>query len=372
MSHVPGRPAGLYVHIPFCLTRCGYCDFNAYADLDHLRGRYARAVAAEADLAAAGWRGDRFDSVFFGGGTPTQMETDDLTWLVKQLRSTFSVSAAAEITMEANPDTVDEPTLSALRGAGVSRLSMGAQSFDKDVLEALERVHQPESVRSAFADARAAGFDDVNLDLIFGAETETLTSWMDTLEQAIELGPEHISAYALTVEPSTPLGRKVASGAKPAPDPDLQADMYAAACERLRDAGFEHYEVSNWAKPGRECRHNKIYWRRGSYLGLGAGAHSHRDGRRWWNLRPPEQYLQEVEAGRLPVGGKEHLSAGDMRLEEVLLRLRMREGISAAQVDEGRASSFASDGLLERRGPNWVLTESGMFLANEIIVELAG
>ncbi|MEX2421221.1 MAG: radical SAM family heme chaperone HemW, partial [Actinomycetota bacterium] len=291
--------------------------------------------------------------------------------LVKRLRSAFGVSAAAEVSMEANPDTVDEATLAALRGAGVTRLSMGAQSFDKDVLEALERVHQPEAVRSAYSAARTAGFDDVNLDLIFGAEGESLTSWLDTLEQAIELEPEHLSAYALTIEAATPLGRKVASGITPAPDPDLQADMYAAACERLAAAGYEHYEVSNWAKPGRECRHNLTYWRRGSYLGLGADAHSHRDARRWWNLRPPEQYLAEVEAGRLPVGGKEHLSAPEMRLEDVFLRLRMLEGIPANQVDEQRASSLRDAGLLTRRGPNYVLTERGMFLANEVILDMA-
>lgn len=364
--------AGLYVHVPFCLTRCGYCDFNAYADLGHLRQPYVEALLAEADLWCEEWSGVRVDSIFLGGGTPTMLEAGDLVALLDGVRSRFTVAADAEVTIEANPDTVDADSLGVLRGAGYSRLSMGAQSFDPRVLASLERVHQPEAVRSAFVAARAAGYEDVNLDLIYGAEGESSDSWHATLSEAIELRPEHISAYALTVEPNTPLGRQVSTGRCPAPDPDLQADMFELACELFAAAGYEHYEVSNWALPGRECRHNLNYWRRGAYLGLGAGAHSHRDERRWWNLRAPEAYLRSVENGERPVGGDEELGAEQIRTEEFLLRLRTREGVPVRWVVPELSAPFEEQGLLERRDDSWVLTERGMFLANDVVLALAG
>ena len=317
--------AGLYVHVPFCLTRCGYCDFNAYAGLGHLASRYGEALEAEAGLWADDWRGERFGSVFLGGGTPTTLDQADLGRLLGSLRGRFDVEPWAEVTIEANPDTVDAAKLAALREAGYTRLSMGAQSFDQRVLDALERLHQPASVRRAFAAARTAGHTNVNLDLIYGANGETHASWRRTVEETIALRPEHVSAYALTIEPATPLGRKVQAGLVPGPDPDLQADMFDLACELLGEAGYGHYEVSNWALSGFECRHNLGYWRKQPYLGMGAGAHSYRDGRRWWNLRPPAEYLDVVERGRHPVGGEERLTQEDERLEEVFLKLRILE-----------------------------------------------
>ena len=363
--------AGLYVHVPFCLTRCGYCDFNAYAGLDHLAGRYVRALRREADLTAGEWRGVPFVSVFLGGGTPTTLDAAQLASLLAHLRGAFDVAHDAEVTIEANPDTVDEAKLAALLDAGSTRLSMGAQSFDEGVLLALERVHSPESVRRAFAAARAAGHENVNLDLIYGANGETLESWGATLAETIELGPDHVSAYALTIEPATALGRAVAADRTPPPDPDLQADMFALACELLGDAGYVHYEISNWAKPGRECVHNLGYWEGRPYLGLGAGAHSHRDDRRWWNLRPPQQYLDEVEAGRVPVGGEERLTAGDRRLELVSLGLRTTRGLPVEQIDLRLAEPYLVEGLLARSDGHLVLTERGMLLANDVALALA-
>jgi oxygen-independent coproporphyrinogen-3 oxidase len=225
--------SGIYVHVPFCLTRCGYCDFNAYAGMDHSAPRYVLALLAEAELAAHGWADVEVASVFLGGGTPTTLAPADLKAVLTQLRSSFAVTDDAEVTIEANPDTVDRASLEAIRAAGFDRLSMGAQSFDPMVLAALERVHRPEAVRRAFAAARAAGFDNLNLDLIYGADGEGLDSWERTLQQTVALAPEHVSAYALTIEPATALGRKVATGQVPPPDPDLQADMFAAACELL-------------------------------------------------------------------------------------------------------------------------------------------
>jgi len=364
-------PAGLYVHVPFCLTRCGYCDFNTYAGLDHLTGAYVRALAKEAELAAPAWTGMPFASIFLGGGTPTMLPARSIGSLLRMLRRGFDVEARAEVTSEANPDTVDAGYLAALRGAGITRLSVGVQSFDLAVLEALERIHSPEAARRAFAAAREAGFDNVNLDLIYGADGESLESWKETLGEAVAIRPEHLSCYALTIEPATPLGRKVAAGLVPPPDPDLQAEMYDLACAALREAGYRHYEVSNWAKPGFECVHNLGYWEERPYLGLGAGAHSFRDGRRWWNLRPPQQYLGEVEGGRLPIGGEELLTDDERRIERLLLGLRMASGIPADWAQPARLEPFVVEGLAHRRDGRFVLTDRGMLLANEVVLSLA-
>jgi oxygen-independent coproporphyrinogen-3 oxidase len=364
--------AGIYVHVPFCLTRCGYCDFNAYAGLDHLASRYVSALMREAELAAPAWADEKFVSVFLGGGTPTTLDVADLTALLAHLRDRFEVAPDAEVTIEANPDTVDRSKLEGLLVAGYGRLSMGAQSFDRAVLAALERVHDPGSVRRAVAVARAAGCSNVSLDLIYGADGETLASWERSVREAIDLGPEHVSAYALTIEPSTPLGRKVERGVTPGPDPDLQADMFELACVVLAEAGYHHYEVSNWAKAGFECVHNLGYWERRPYVGLGAGAHAYRDDRRWWNVRPPEEYLSSVEAGRLPVGGEERLEPGDAYLEEVFLRLRILEGIPASWVEPSKAAPFLQSGLLREDDGALVPTEHGMLLLNELVLALAG
>ena len=362
--------AGLYVHVPFCLTRCGYCDFNAYAGLDHLASRYVRALLREAELAASAWSDEGFVSVFLGGGTPTTLEVADLKALLVRLRDRFEVAPDAEVTIEANPDTVDRARLAGLLEAGYTRLSMGAQSFDPGVLEELERLHDPSSVRRAVRDARAAGFSNLSLDLIYGANGETLGSWERTLRETMDLAPEHVSAYALTIEPSTPLGRKVERRLVPAPDADLQADMFELACSLLADAGYQHYEVSNWAKPGFQCVHNLGYWERRPYLGLGAGAHSHRDGRRWWNVRPPEEYLETIEAGRLPIGGEERLEPPDAHLEEVFLRLRILEGVPSSWVEPAKAAPFLESGLLHERAGTLVPTERGMLLLNELVLAL--
>ena len=364
--------AGLYVHVPFCLTRCGYCDFNAYAGLGHLASRYVDSLEAEAGLWAEEWRGERFGSVFLGGGTPTTLDHADLARLLATFRGRFDVDPWAEVTIEANPDTIDAAKLAGLREAGYTRLSMGAQSFDQGVLDSLERLHQPASVRRAFAAARTAGYTNVNLDLIYGANGETLASWRRTLEETITLRPEHVSAYALTIEPATPLGRKVQAGLVPGPEPDLQADMFDLACELLSDAGYRHYEVSNWAFSGFECKHNLGYWRKQPYLGLGSGAHSYRDARRWWNLRPPTEYLDMVEHGLRPVGGEERLTLQDERLEEIFLKLRILEGVPVTSVAGDVASAFLQQGLLRRRNGHLVPTERGMLLLNELVLSLAG
>jgi putative oxygen-independent coproporphyrinogen III oxidase len=362
--------AGLYVHVPFCLTRCGYCDFNAYAGLSHLGPAYAEALRREADLHAGAWAGVRFVSIFFGGGTPTTLPAETLAALVATFRDRFDVADDAEITCEANPDTVDRIYLEGLRAAGITRLSMGVQSFDPAVLASLERVHSADSARRAFGDARAAGFDDVNLDFIYGALGETAASWRRTMEEAVALGPEHLSCYALTVEPNTPLGHRVFTGRIPQPDPDLQADLYEIACERLSAAGYRHYEVSNWALPGHECLHNLGYWEGRPYLGLGAGAHSFRDRRRWWNLRLPQRFLETVAAGRSPVEGEERPDEKEAVLERTLLSVRLDRGIPDSGVPADVAEASLAGGLARRESGRFALTDRGMLLASDLVLAL--
>ena len=363
--------AGLYVHVPFCLTRCGYCDFNTYAGLGHLAGRYTEALEKEADLAAPEWHGFSFASMFLGGGTPTTLPAGRLVKLLYDLRGRFHVEPDAEITVEANPDTVDQGYLGVLLEGGVTRLSIGVQSFDHAVLGSLERVHSPEAARAAYRGARMAGFANVNLDLIYGAEGETVNSWRRTLREAVELGPQHLSCYALTVEPATILGRRVADGLIDEPDPDVQADMYDVACGLLGRAGYRHYELSNWAMEGFECVHNRGYWEDRAYLGLGAGAHSHRGHRRWWNVRPPSQYVSMVESGMFPTGGDELLAGEERRMERLLLGLRTAEGVPASWLDSNKADGLVEEGIAQRRDGRVALTDRGMFLANEAVLELA-
>ena len=245
------------------------------------------------------------------------------------------------------------------------------QSFDPATLQALERIHAPDSARRAYADARAAGFDDVNLDLIYGAEGETLDGWRCTLEEAVSLGPEHLACYALTIEPGTPLGAKVTAGTVPPPDADVQAAMFELTCSRLAEAGYRHYEVSNWAMPGRESIHNLGYWEGRPYLGLGAGAHSYRDRRRWWNVRPPARYIELAASGLSPVAGEERLTEEEARLERVLLGIRSAEGLPAAEVPAEAARMLVERGLASLTRDRLALTERGMLLANEAVLALS-
>ena len=324
--------AGIYVHVPFCLTRCGYCDFNAYAGLDELQPRYLRALLAEAELAAPGWTGTRFVSVFLGGGTPTTMAPADLRALLVHLRDRFDVAEDAEVTIEANPDTVDAASLTAIRDAGYDRLSMGAQSFDPAVLASLERLHEPASVRRGDGrgapsrlrqrqprshlrhrrrDARLVGANAARGD------------------RARARARLRLRAHDRARDAARAAGRGRASC--PRRIPTCRPTCSRRACELLRDAGYHHYEVSNWAKPGFECRHNLGYWERRPYVGLGAGAHAYRDDVRWWNVRPPETYLEQVEAGELPIGG-ERVARSRRRLS--------RGGLPQASDSRGRAGEL--------------------------------
>jgi oxygen-independent coproporphyrinogen-3 oxidase len=293
---------GVYVHVPFCLTRCHYCDFVTYTGMEGLRRPYAAAVAEEAALAVAalGPEPPPVTSVFVGGGTPTLLPPEDLGRVLGRLRELLTFVPGAEVTVEANPETVDAAMAEGLAAAGVTRVSMGAQSFDDRVLAALGRVHDADRVARAVATLRAAGVPAVNLDLIYGGPGEDAGSWTATLERAVALDPEHLSAYALTIEPATKFGRLVAAGRMAEPGEDDLADRYETACAALAAAGHHHYEVSNWATPGHASRHNLTYWRRGRYLGLGAGAHEFDGTSRRWNGNEVPDYLKQVKQGRRP------------------------------------------------------------------------
>jgi len=334
-------PFSLYVHVPFCTAKCTYCDFNSYAGQESLMRPYAEAVAREAGLWAPRLGGRKAATVFFGGGTPSLLPLEEMRLIVAALRDCFEVESGAEMTLEANPGTVDAARLQGLRELGFDRISFGVQSFHDAELRSLERIHDAREVEDAFRWARQAGFENVNLDLIYGLAGQDLNGWQANLERALELGPEHLSLYALTLEEGTPLTREVARGRASGPDLDLQADMFEWSVSRLRKAGFRHYEVSNWARPGRECRHNLVYWRNGDWLGLGPGAHSHLFGRRFAGAASPSRYIalvQEAAAAAASDAGEDLAAMRHLTLHEppdgaremaetVFLALRLREGL---------------------------------------------
>ena len=297
------RPGfGVYVHIPFCRHRCHYCDFNTYEGMDDQYEAYVDALVTDIDR----WDGPAPDatSVFFGGGTPTLLPVESLSRILEAVRDRFGFAPDPEITIEANPEGVDERVFEGLLLAGFNRVSFGVQSLVPSVLAGLGRTHSPETARLAIAAARNAGFEDVNADLIYGSPWESTSDWLVSLEGILEIDPDHVSAYALTIEEGTPLATLVTTGRVPDVDPDLQAERHAAAEALLGAAGFDRYEISNWARPGRACRHNVLYWSAGDYAGFGAGAHGHIAGRRSWARRLPREFIGAVAAGRLDRSGR--------------------------------------------------------------------
>jgi oxygen-independent coproporphyrinogen-3 oxidase len=364
----------VYVHVPFCRHRCGYCAFAVHVGADSsLRRRYVEAVIAEVAAVAgtrAEWPG--FGSVFVGGGTPTQLEAQELAKLLQAVQGSLPVAADAEVTVEANPEDVDERYLATLVGAGLTRLSLGAQSAAAHVLAFLDRRHAPGAVPRAVEAARAAGVASVSVDLIYGAPAESEADWRASLEAAVALGLDHVSCYALTLEPNTPYARDVRAGRKDAPDDDVAAGGMATAAEVLGAAGFHRYEVSNWARPGHESRHNLVYWAQGDYLAFGAAAHGHWDGRRWWNVRPTERYVERALAGASPIGGEEVLDARQRADERVLLGLRTAQGLArpAEGVDAAAVAELTRAGLVAGDRERIRLTSAGMALGDAVTLRL--
>ena len=372
-------PFGIYLHIPFCARVCPYCDFNTYP---HQEGRipdYVEALIAEMDLTLVSIGRIPAETVFFGGGTPSLLPPNAAARLITSLRARFAFAPDAEVTLEVNPETVDEQSLAAFREAGVTRLSMGIQSQQLRGLRVLGRGHRPEIAQTAFWEARAAGFDNVSLDLIFGWPGQTLADWKRDLDTILDWSPEHLSLYSLIVEPGTPMHDAVRRGILTTPDDDSTVDMYEMAIERMAAAGWHHYEVSNWARsPDLISRHNRIYWRNGRYLGLGAGAHAHVGHTRSSNLLLPETYIDTVHEGRLPVARSETLDEATSMGETMMLGMRLlQEGVSAAAFERrhgqpllgiyGRQiEELSGIGMLTWDGDRVRLTHRGLLLANDV------
>jgi oxygen-independent coproporphyrinogen-3 oxidase len=371
---------GVYLHVPFCRVRCGYCDFNTYTATE-LRGArqdmYADTLIREVELAEGVLGGAGAmrpaSTVFFGGGTPTLLPAGDLARMLAAVREAFGLQPGAEVTVEANPDTVTDAVAHELAAAGVTRMSIGMQSAVPRVLAALDRTHTPANVGTAVAAARGAGLD-VSVDLIYGAPGETLGDWSASLDAALALEPDHVSAYALIIEEGTKLARQIARAEVPEPDGDVQADMYELADARLAAAGFDWYEVSNWSRgPEHRSRHNLNYWRGQDWWGFGPGAHSHVAGLRWWNVKHPAAYAQRLAGGESPAAARERPDEAARLLERVLLESRIREGLELATVPAVRREAVAgliADELVE--GPaalrgRIVLTLKGRLLADAVV-----
>lgn len=382
-SRLGRRPLGMYVHVPFCAARCGYCDFNTYTARELGGGAsqlsYADTAIEEIRLAAhvLGAAAPPVQTVFFGGGTPTLLPAEHLAAIVAEIGAQFGIAPDAEITTEANPESVTRSSLDRLREAGFTRLSLGMQSARPHVLKVLDRQHTPGRAAQAAADAHAAGFEHVNLDLIYGTPGESEADWQASLDAAVDAAPDHVSAYALIVEDGTALARRVARGEIPPPDDDVLADRYEQADVTLAQAGFLWYEVSNWAA-GRAARsrHNELYWTGADWWGVGPGAHSHIGGVRWWNVKHPTAYTGLVEAGRSPAHAREVLSDRARRMERVMLGLRLRDGLPI-HVLSARGNAAAAEavgyGLLSRvehLAGRAVLTLRGRLLADAVVRSL--
>jgi putative oxygen-independent coproporphyrinogen III oxidase len=377
LVNMPGRPFGIYIHVPFCATRCGYCDFNTYTPAE-LGGAnpegWLEALRVELALAASRLGSPPpVDTVFVGGGTPSLLGGDGLHAVLDAVRAHFGLAADAEVTTEANPESTSPRLFEHLRTAGFTRVSLGMQSMAPHVLAALDRVHSPGRALNAALEARGAGFDHVNLDLIYGTPVESDDDLRRSVDAVIEAGVDHVSGYALVVEDGTALARRVRRGEIAAPDNDVLARRYELLDARLSAAGFDWYEVSNWSRPGAECRHNIGYWNGGEWWGAGPGAHGFIGDIRWWNVKHPNAYAQSLADGLLPVGDFERLDATTRHLEDVMLQLRLRDGLPVAVLSDSerdRTATVIDDGLVVLEADRLVLTDRGRLLADAVVRDL--
>jgi oxygen-independent coproporphyrinogen-3 oxidase len=374
---------GVYIHIPFCVSKCHYCDFYSVGlgSPGGEEGGWVEAYLSALEQEIDYWSGRvRGRTLYVGGGTPTFLPTDPLTSVIRRAREAFAVPEGAEITVEANPGTADESRFAALREVGVNRLSLGVQSFDDELLAFLGRVHRAADAVRAFRQARAAGWANVSLDLMFGLPRQSLQKWEDSLQQVVNLEPEHVSLYGLGVEEGTPLAEWVAAGREVLPPEEVEAEMYGRAIDLLEAHGYERYEISNFARPGYACLHNDIYWRNEPYLGLGAGACSYLGGERTGNVRDVGQYIANLRQGRRPVAERERLPRRGQMGETMMLGLRRAAGVDGARFRERFGdppeAAFAEEleklvqaGLLTTDGTHWKLTRRGLFLANQAFLE---
>ena len=376
VDHAIESPWGLYLHVPYCSTRCGYCDFNTYT-AEELgpgvsRSTYADTLIGELRLARAALPdAPPLETVFVGGGTPTLLGADALVRVLDAVRAEFGLAPGAEVTTEANPDSIDRRGMAALLEGGFTRISFGVQSLALHVLRTLERTHTPGRSVEALREARDAGFEHVSADLIYGTPGETDDDLARSIDGVMGAGIDHLSAYSLIVETGTRLARQVERGEVAQPDDDVAADRYAIVDEMAQAAGMPWYEVSNWARPGGECRHNLGYWRGADWWGAGPGAHGHLGALRWWNVKHPAAYAARVNAGELPIDGSEQLTDRDARLEDAMLRIRLREGLPAAGLNPSTVDALVGEGLVARtRVERLVLTDQGRLLADLVVRRL--
>ena len=392
---------GLYAHVPFCKTKCPYCDFNTYQGIENLIGPYLEAVTVELALWGRVLQGPAVNTIFLGGGTPSYLPDSHVGRLLDAVRNAFLVRNDAEITVEGNPDDLDRSKCGALLSQGVNRLSIGVQSLDPDLLDQLGRRHGPDQAIEAFQMARAAGFTNINLDLMYGLPSQTMSQWQHTVQKIMSLGPDHLSLYCLTLEEGTPLHRWVQSGDLPRPDEDLAADMYSYARASLADAGFHHYEVSNWSLPGYGARHNIGYWRNRPYLGVGPGAHSSLGRYRFWQVSSPRLYIARVMewAGSdpqplismteqalntaCPIDSWEHIDLNTACAETMFLGLRLLDGLDLIEASDGMGVDLESRyraeikelvdlGLLEQQDGRLRLTSAAYLIANQVFTRFVG
>lgn len=371
-------PFAVYVHVPFCRTRCGYCDFNTYTatELPGVRTEdYLAAALSEIDLAVRVLGNPAMaSSVFFGGGTPTLLRPAQLRRLLSAVRDAFGLTDDAEITTEANPETLDERVLGELLNAGINRISLGMQSAQQHVLDTLERTHTPGQAVAMAKAARRAGFEQVSLDLIYGTPGESIADWQDSLDAVLQAEVNHVSAYSLIVEQGTRLAGRIRRGEISMPDDDDLADKYLQAEETLTRAGFSNYETSNWAKgEASRSRHNRAYWLGHHWWGIGPGAHSHIGGVRWWNRKHPRAYAEALASGRTPAQGREVLNAEDRRLERILLELRLAEGLPLTVLtpaELAKVDGIVADGLGRIIAGHLALTLRGRLLADRVVRSL--
>lgn len=368
---------GVYIHVPFCATRCGYCDFNTYTPGElgaaNSTEAYLTALERELELAVARTGQRPADTVFIGGGTPSLLGASGLGRILNGVRNTFGLAPDAEVTTESNPESTSPRFFDGIREAGYNRVSLGMQSASASVLKVLDRAHTPGRPVEAAKEARAAGFEHVNLDVIYGTPTETDDDVRATLDAVLEADVDHVSAYSLIVEDGTAMARKVRRGELPAPDEDVYADRFEIVDSRLRGSGFDWYEVSNWAKPGGECEHNHIYWVNGDWWGAGPGAHSHIGDKRFHNVKHPARYYSELGGGVLPIAGEELLTADDNHTENLMLGLRLREGVPLDWINEaGRrvVDKQVDAGRMRIRDGRAAVTDEGRLLADGIVADI--
>ncbi len=374
LNGLDSKPFSFYLHVPYCSSRCGYCDFNTYTlnelgenhSLKWLDGVNQEIALAKKVLGKTA----SISTIFVGGGTPTLLPAEDLVAAIENLKNTFGFVENIEITTEANPDSVDLEKLSKLRKGGFNRISFGMQSAVPSVLKVLERTHNPENVARAVDMARDAGFDEINLDLIYGTPGESMSDLQKSISAVLDLNVDHVSAYALIVEEGTRLARSIARKEIPHPDDDDMADKYIMLDEAFAAAGLNWYEVSNWAKPNSECRHNLHYWKSDNWWGIGPGAHSHINGVRWWNEKLPRIWSQRLADGQSPANAREVLDQETQNLEAIMLSMRLVEGMPIANLNSEAIVQIKKDGLADIQNQNLVLTLHGRLLADRVIDQL--